>query len=428
MTCDPAPRRRINLATRSSPLGKAAANRHTIAMRPPASAAPNRNATDLAIVGGGLAGGLIALAFARWRPDVRVTLVEAGERLGGNHVWSVFASDVDPRGNDLIAPLVAARWDGYDIAFPDRRRTLATGYASLTSDRLDAELRRVLGLHARTGQRAEALGTGTVTLAGGDNIEASAVIDTRGAGAEVDGIDVGWQKFVGQLLRLDTPHQLARPVVMDATVDQIDGYRFVYVLPFDAMHVFVEDTYYSDTRAIDRDAIAARIAAYAAARGWTVAAVEGEEQGALPVVIGGRFDAVWPRTDRVARAGARAGMFHPTTGYSLPDAVRFAIDLVDAWPMGGVALADWSRKRAERAWTDRGFYRLLDTMLYRAATPTERWRVLSHFYRLPEPAIERFYAGRSTAMDRIRVLSGRPPVPISNAVRAIAQRRKPGFS
>jgi lycopene beta-cyclase len=58
-------------------------------------------------------------------------------------------------------------------------------------------------------------------------------------------------------------------------------------------------------------------------------------------------------------------------------------------------------------------------MLYRAAEPDRRYRVLEHFYRLPEPLIGRFYAGRPTWRDKIRVLSGRPPVPVGRALRAV---------
>ncbi|MFX8875712.1 lycopene cyclase family protein, partial [Acinetobacter baumannii] len=45
---------------------------------------------DIAILGGGLAGGLIALALAKARPDLSLRLIERGPTLGGNHVWSVF--------------------------------------------------------------------------------------------------------------------------------------------------------------------------------------------------------------------------------------------------------------------------------------------------------------------------------------------------
>jgi lycopene beta-cyclase len=69
----------------------------------------------------------------------------------------------------------------------------------------------------------------------------------------------GWQKFVGQRLRLAHPHGVARPVIMDAAVEQIDGFRFVYTLPLAPDEVFIEDTYYSDSPTIDQPALALRL-------------------------------------------------------------------------------------------------------------------------------------------------------------------------
>src|SRR3546814_9187689 len=60
---------------------------------------------DIAIVGGGLAGGLAALALAAKRPELDVRLVEAGD-VGGNHIWSFFDSDIARRDRWLVAPLV----------------------------------------------------------------------------------------------------------------------------------------------------------------------------------------------------------------------------------------------------------------------------------------------------------------------------------
>lgn len=379
------------------------------------------NKPDLLIVGGGLAGALTALAFAKLRPEVRVELLDGGDSFGGNHVWSVFASDLSAEGHELVAPLVEAQWPAYDIAFPSRRRTIETPYASLTSERLDAELRRVLGDRARNRIAVDSVDARGAVLAGGDRIEAPHAVDARGPGREVAGYDCGWQKFVGQELELAEPHGLTRPIVMDATVDQVDGYRFVYVLPFGPDRLFVEDTYYSDGPELDRDAIAARIAVYAQAKGWDVRAIGREEQGCLPVVIDGDFSALWPADDGVSRVGVRAGLFHPTTGYSIPFAVDTALALARAWPLDDPAT--FLRDRASRVWARGGFYRMLDKMLFRAAKPEERYRVLQHFYRLPRPLVERFYAGRSTWVDRMKILSGRPPVPIAAAMRALAGRK-----
>ncbi len=64
------------------------------------------------------------------------------------------------------------------------------------------------------------------------------------------------------------------------------------------------------------------IADYVVRRGWAVRHVLREESGALPIPLGGRGEAFWP--DETVRIGMRAGLFHPTTGYSLPDAVATA--------------------------------------------------------------------------------------------------------
>jgi lycopene beta-cyclase len=131
--------------------------------------------------------------------------------------------------------------------------------------------------------------------------------------------------------------------------------------------------------------------------------------------MGGNFASYWSSGGSVAKAGMRAGLFHPTTGYSLPDAVRLAIAIAADPRM----TAEQARIYATARWSERGFYRMLDTMLFRAAAPDQRYRVLERFYRLSPHLIERFYAGRSTLFDMIRILSGKPPVPIGRAIRAI---------
>lgn len=62
-------------------------------------------------------------------------------------------------------------------------------------------------------------------------------------------------------------------------------------------------------------------------------------------------------------------------------------------------------------------------MLFRAADPAERYRILERFYRLPEPLIARFYASQSTLADRVRILAGKPPVSIRRAVAAIMEKK-----
>jgi lycopene beta-cyclase len=270
-----------------------------------------------------------------------------------------------------------------------------------------------------TGRAVSHVAADRVEFADGTRVAAGGVIDCRGA-ADLSHLELGWQKFLGRELFLKRPHGVERPTVMDATVEQIDGYRFVYTLPFAKSRMFVEDTYYSDTPEIDQEALAARIDTYAAAKGWKTRSIVREEAGSLPVVIGGDFERYWVSGGAgVAKAGVRAGLFHPTTGYSLPDAVRLAITIAGATDLSGAALHTLTHDHAARAWRDRRFYRMLDAMLFKAAAPGERYRVLERFYGLDAQLIGRFYAGRSTLGDKARVLTGRPPVPIGRAIAAI---------
>ena len=378
---------------------------------------------DVAIVGAGLAGGLAALAIKARHPALDVRLVDAASVVGGNHLWSFFGSDVVQKDRWIVAPLVAHAWRGYDIAFPAHARSIDATYYSIESERLDRAVRRAVPPEAlMLGRKAIGVSSTAVVLADGDRIEALGVIDARGTG-DLSLLDLGWQKFVGRELVLESAHDAPRPMVMDATVAQIDGYRFVYCLPFADDRMFIEDTYYSESPDLDRDALRGRIHEYADGRGWRVGQPTREETGVLPVAMGGDFAAYWRSGGtNVAKAGMRAGLFHPTTGYSLPDAVRMAAMLAARSDFSGAGLHEATHAMAARAWDERGFYRMLDTMLFNAAEPEERYRVLERFYRLNSTLIGRFYAGKSTMTDKARILTGKPPVPIGRAVSAILGR------
>ena len=372
---------------------------------------------DLAIAGGGLAGGLVALTLTKLRPELNVALIEAETRFGGNHIWSFFDSDVETGHRWLIDPLISRQWDSYDVHFPKYSRNLSNGYNSIESENLDRELRKQMPADAlKTGQKVTKVEPGRLQLANGTEIAAKAVLDVRGGG-DISALETGWQKFCGQMLRLKEPHGLDRPIIMDATVEQIDGYRFVYCLPFSDTEIFVEDTYYADTAALDSESSHRRIAEYAAARGWQVDAVLSEEKGQLPVIYGGDFEAFWKDNQGVdARAGARAALIQPITSYSLPMAVRTAFLIAEMPEITQSKLDAMLRGLAKTHWKNGKFYRLLCAFLFLGADPEKRYKTLEHSYAKSEPLLARFYAGNSTLMDKIRLLTGKPPIPVSRAI------------
>lgn len=350
-------------------------------------------------------------------------IIDGADRLGGNHIWSFFASDVAEEDRWLVEPLISATWPDHEVAFPKRRRRIDGTYHSIRSERLDAVVReRLRGDQIRLGTQILSVEADGVVLADGERI-AGSVIDGRGA-ADMSMLDLGWQKFVGLDFRFAEPHGVARPMIMDATVAQLDGYRFIYLLPFSDTELLIEDTYYSDGPDLDVPDLRARILAHVETLGLPRGEVVREETGVLPVAIGGDVRALLDLDGGAAKIGMRGGFFHPTTGYSLPDAVRSASLLARQSDWSGEALRRLFRGEALRTWRRRGFYRMLNTMLFRAAEPPERYKVLQRFYALSPALIGRFYAGRSTFADKARILAGKPPVPIFRALKALSARKR----
>jgi lycopene beta-cyclase len=385
-------------------------------LSPPERNIAQRLDADVILIGGGLANGLIAWRLAMLRPDCRTLLLESGPMLGGNHTWSFHPSDLQATQLAWIDPLVVHRWTAHEVIFPQRRRRLQGGYASVTSTRFHQVLQDALRNRACTGVQVDAVTPTQVTLADGRVLRAGAVIDGRGVRPSRH-LVLGHQKFLGQEVRLAAPHGLDAPLLMDASVAQSDGYRFVYVLPLSPHTLLIEDTFYADGEALDAAQLRRHIADYAASRGWVIAEVLREEHGVLPIVLSGNAEAFWDDAAGVPQSGLSAGLFHPTTGYSLPDAVALA-DRIAALPeLTAGPLFEAVRRHALDRWQSRGFFRVLNRMLFRSAKPALRWKVMQRFYGLPEPLIARFYAARLGLLDKLRIVTGKPPVPLWAAAR-----------
>lgn len=372
---------------------------------------------DVILAGGGLANGLIAWRIHQLKPEWNILVLEQGERLGGNHTWSFHQHDLTASQHTWIAPLVCHRWPAYRVRFPELNRTVTGGYLSITSDRFAEQLHAELGDRIRTRATVTRLTPQRVDLDSGESFHASVVIDGRGMRPSPH-LALGWQAFLGLEVQTEGPHGVVNPLLMDASVEQGEGYRFVYVLPLADDRLLIEDTHYVDQPIADQETLRRHVHAYAQTQGWRIREVLREEIGALPITLAGDFAAFWREAGDVPCSGLRAGLFHPTTGYSLPHAVRLA-DCIAALGSPGVdAVQAVVRAEAASQWQQQRYFRLLNRMLFMAGRPGERWRVMQRFYRLPEGLIARFYAGRLTGLDKLRIVTGKPPVPMLEAMRA----------
>jgi lycopene beta-cyclase len=339
---------------------------------------------DYILVGGGLANGLVALALRARHPAARIVMIDRGPRPGGNHTWCFHAGDVGAEAR-WLDPIIAHRWSGYDVAFPTLKRRLDAPYACVTSETL-AE-RVLLDVDYVC---ASATSVGAHAVVAGETFEGR-VIDARGPEQGTPSA-CGWQKFLGQEIVTADAHGIERPMLMDATLPQTDGFRFMYVLPLARDRLLVEDTYFSDTAFLDVAALRTAIARYVELP-YTVVR---EETGVLPLPW--QMPAISVNEPMVI--GYAGGWFHPVTGYSFPIAARVASEIARTGSLDELAAAHNKQL---------GFALRLNKMLFHWFKPEHRYHVLERFYRLPEPVIRRFYALELTAFDRARILIGRPP-------------------
>ena len=285
---------------------------------------------DYILVGGGLQSGLIVLALQHYQPTATVLILERSARLGGNHTWSFHPQDVSATADHWLKHVVETRWPSYRVRLSQFRKTVQLSYASISSEYFSAAITRSL-----EGRECGTIRTNTVvteitekevTTSTGERFSGRLVIDCRGPEASkvLRYAKTGYQKFWGFEITLKADWPFEVPVVMDDCVEQSDGFRFIYTLPFERRRVLVEDTRFSNEPAIDRDECLAQVRKYLASLGVMDWSIQREEHGILPMPISaellpGTNVRTGEGTDAAAiRGGYAGGWFHAATGYSFP--------------------------------------------------------------------------------------------------------------
>lgn len=389
---------------------------------------------DLVLLGAGLASCLVAVRLQQLCPALKVVLLEQGTEIGSfngrSHTWSFHTSDICDEGefaSHWLRPFVSKVWDqGYQVRFPKLERTLPLAYASCRSEDFHRVFLANFKGTVRWGANVTAVKGGDVTLATGQVVRGRCVIDGRGQLSE-DPWPKGYQKFVGAFVKTKGPHGISQPVIMDATVPQKDGFRFIYVLPFSEDQLLVEDTYYSLNPHLDQTALLAGIANYLELKHISIDRTDGIEVGVLPIPLYGDDD-LWigEAKFRGCSIGMRGGFFHPVTGYSLVSAVKVAEFIAKklSYPHGAGLnqLAAEVRAWSSSHWRRGSFLRRLNNMFFLAGAPDERYKIIQKFYCHGCGLIRRFYGHRLRLTDRMLILTGKPPVPIFPALLAFTRR------
>ena len=368
---------------------------------------------DYVLVGGGLQSGLLVLAIRHYHPDASILLLEKGEAIGGQHTWSFHSGDLEGSIAAWARPLIESWWDDYDVRISGFQRRISIGYASTSSRHFATVISHALATQSNSqillSSTARTVEAHQVTTEDGRVFGGKLVIDNRGLGnREQQQALGGFQKFWGFELELDQDWPIDRPVIMDDAVEQTDGFRFIYTLPFTPRRVLVEDTRFSDTPAIDRSSCLQQVESYLSSLAVSSWRIVREEHGVLPMPISSHCKPTTtpdPQTPLVG--GYAGGWFHAATGYSFPMAAAFA-DTVARSEFEHARAA--ARELAEQHLHRNQFARFLNRLLFKLVKPSTRYQIFRRFYRvLSEQRISRFYGHRFNALDAIRIVVGIPP-------------------
>jgi lycopene beta-cyclase len=370
---------------------------------------------DVAIVGGGLSGGILAYRLMQTNPHLALAVFESGPVLGGKHVWSFHGTDVSKEQLEWLWPLISQSWPSHDVAFSNGPRRIGGGYHSIKSPEFHDKISSLLGERLRLNCGSVECDSTSVRLLNGETVEAKCVIDARGLSSVPFGWKVGFQRFLGLHVRLKKPHALEVPLIMDTRVEQLGTFRFVYVLPWSSTHLHIEDTAYADTPEVDAKALRERIEAYAQSHQLEIDEIVDSEMSALPIPL----NMPCP-TFSMPTIGMKAGFFHATTGYSLPQAVEIADFVAARIQLTCHELLVELQEKARTHHGEMGFFRMLNRMLFLgAASADERVKIFEAFYGLNDERIAHFYSGKLTWGDKLDVLNrGRPSVPFFRAMKA----------
>lgn len=368
---------------------------------------------DYVLVGGGLQSGLLVLAIRHYQPEASILLLEKNETLGGNHTWSFHSGDLEGSVAKWVRPIIESWWDDYEVRISGFERRISIGYASTSSRHFAMVVSHALTSESSSqllvSTKVQSLSAQQVTTEDGRVFGGKLVIDNRGPGVrQQEQILGGFQKFWGFEIELDEDWPIDCPIIMDDAVDQTDGFRFIYTLPFTPRRVLVEDTRFSNTPTLDRSSCLELVEDYLsslAIKSWRIVR---EEHGILPMPISqGCKPTVTHDPETPLAGGYAGGWFHAATGYSFPMAAAFA-DTVARAQIQHVRSA--THELAGHHLTRNRFARFLNRLLFKLVKPTTRFQIFRRFYRvLSEQSISRFYGHRFNLLDATRIVVGIPP-------------------
>lgn len=327
------------------------------------------------ILGGGLWGSLLAYRLKMALPHIPFKIYERTSTLGGHESYTFHGSDIESAAKVWLRPLITQTWSSHRVRFPKYEKVLDNSFHLISSDQLHAVIIDSL--------KADQVCLNNEISANLALKEASFVIDTR----NICGYKkCGFQKFLAMDIELDNTHGLVEPELIGCT----------QYLPLSSHRLLIKDQRYSENADLNFDEMKQNLMKVIALNNWKVTRVLREEMRTRKIPV------TTPHFRQEGRVINLAGIFHDTTGNSIPAATRLIDQMVaTSFRLGEVKeVVSSFRKETEG---DRKFLRYLNRDLIHTV-PEKQHVFFQDIYKLPKPILESFLRGRLSLIDRSRIL------------------------
>ncbi len=363
---------------------------------------------DVILVGCGFASGILAYRLRQVRPEIKILVIEQKKKLSAEYTWSFFTQDISAENMQWVSPLIKYSWNRFEVRFPKYTRFFNFTYNSIPAESLFDRIKKQPGTDFLTGKKVIEITQDHVRLNNGKIFRAKCIIDGRGYRERLN-FDTGYQKFVGIDLTLKEPHNLDHPVIIDATIKQKDGFRLMYVLPWEKNRLMLEDTYYTLNPEMDIKSIKNDILSYATSSGWRVKSIDRIEQGCTAIPMEEDPDLGKEMKKGIPMVGIRGGIINPMTGYASPAAIALADKISRLSEINNKTVSDAIKKAIPEILPPLKFTRLMDRMMFTCTIPDELHLLFQYFFKKNEGMVSRFFSGRYKLKDYINIFTAVPP-------------------
>ncbi|OQX13673.1 MAG: hypothetical protein BWK73_11545 [Thiothrix lacustris] len=374
-------------------------------------------AFDLAIIGGGCAGLMLAhYVVQHASPLMRILLLESRTHYTRDKTWCFWQED-----NHDFSDLVQHRWQQWAFGLQDQShesqhtQSGALSYQCIPSEVFYNAMQTHLSQHPNC---TVMLGTNLTHCQAHDNgyclqtnsatVYANAVVDTRPPDAA--GLHEGLQQvFLGYEVRTATPVFAAdRAGLMQGMSCDEYGFRFTYTLPFSATHALVEETRFTP-HAVPLLTLRQMLAQTLQQRlNGQAFHVEREEYGCIPMTTQLANTAPQPAT--YVRAGTGGGAVRAASGYAFQRIQGWAQACAREFLRTGLLLPHPPEPRWRQA-MDAVFLEVLRTRP--TLTPSLFMRMAQ---ALDDQTFARFLSEKASAADVLQVIRAMPTLPFIRAL------------